>query len=437
MNNSLEQIKDWLLIRPEADLYTDMTAKLGINGITAEHVANLDDLSSLSEETTYGIIICYEESNKATSEVAKNPNDKGIFFAKQPHDNSCPTIALINILCNLDIEKGELLGPLVRHSTRKRPAALGHMLDHSKRIKALHNSYHIVDTESATSSSSSKIKKVVSYIYKNRSIWKLDSQHDHPIKKKDFDVNWLYAIRELLDKKKDKRFDIIALVKTPLSIMEEGLKISMDRLVEMKSVYHGRELLVPSNTDLRGPTLTPGGRDLFNEISVLEDSIRCMEDQIESRRMLYAMRLERFANLGGLTISETQTNAILHREKPTFWRNGMEQSRPNRRDCRGRPRKRVTSMKEGNSTTNKDQKGGEPETGPKQKTKKATRAPANKNKKNDTVSTKKRKTGGATSCTKEINNMKRKRDDDDDDDEAKNKDAERHRVVRERYNMRT
>ncbi|KAI9204801.1 ubiquitin carboxyl-terminal hydrolase [Polychytrium aggregatum] len=165
----------WSRIENDPGLFTEMAAKMGIEGIQVEEVFTLeaDDLAAFG--TIYGLILCYslsEESDasdhdeqsavesdmdltETESEPESEPEPKpqsepepeptaNLFFARQLIDNACGTLALINIVCNAAgaIRIGPTLEAYREFAQDFTPAQKGAALSNLHFIRDIHNSFH-------------------------------------------------------------------------------------------------------------------------------------------------------------------------------------------------------------------------------------------------------------------------------------------------------
>ncbi|KAL1983079.1 hypothetical protein VTN96DRAFT_492 [Rasamsonia emersonii] len=129
-------------IESEPALFNVMLREFGVKGIKVQEVVSLDDgMMSLLPKPVYGLIFLFRwREDDPGKQEASCPD--GIWFANQTASNACASVALLNIVNNIEgIELGENLKNFKDFTTPFTPALRGDAIANFEFIKRIHNSF--------------------------------------------------------------------------------------------------------------------------------------------------------------------------------------------------------------------------------------------------------------------------------------------------------
>lgn len=115
---------------------------LGVKGLSVEELYSLDTQSVLKLKPVHGLIFLFHwvtriESDSDVSELPSN-----IWFANQVIENACASLALLNIVLNIqDIDIGEQLSAFKEFTRDFTPPMRGVAIDNFALLRRLHNSF--------------------------------------------------------------------------------------------------------------------------------------------------------------------------------------------------------------------------------------------------------------------------------------------------------
>jgi ubiquitin carboxyl-terminal hydrolase L5 len=134
--------KGWVEVESEPIYVNTMLRELGVKGVRAEEIVDLE-LSILAlEPPVYGLVFLFQYQD--SDHIAKGePCPSNVWFANQlPATNACATIALINILLNTkNVELGRPLCYLKEDTMDLTPMERAHCINEHEFIRGVHNSF--------------------------------------------------------------------------------------------------------------------------------------------------------------------------------------------------------------------------------------------------------------------------------------------------------
>ncbi|KAL4894350.1 ubiquitin carboxyl-terminal hydrolase [Aspergillus ambiguus] len=137
-----EQWNGFCELESEPALFNVMLREFGVKGVKVQEVVSLDDeMLALLNKPIYGLIFLFRwREDDPEKQVASCPD--GIWFANQTASNACATVALLNIVNNVEeIELGENLQHFKDFTTRFTPALRGDAISNFEFVKRVHNSF--------------------------------------------------------------------------------------------------------------------------------------------------------------------------------------------------------------------------------------------------------------------------------------------------------
>ncbi|KAK2812144.1 hypothetical protein FQN50_001501 [Emmonsiellopsis sp. PD_5] len=123
-------------------LFNVMLRDFGVKGVKVQEVVSLDDeMLAFLHKPVYGLIFLFRWKEDDPDKQESSCPD-GIWFANQTSSNACASVALLNIINNVDeIELGEQLQHLKDFTMPFTPALRGDAIANFEFVKRVHNSF--------------------------------------------------------------------------------------------------------------------------------------------------------------------------------------------------------------------------------------------------------------------------------------------------------
>lgn len=200
----------------------------------------------------YGLIFLFQYSSHDAGEQTEECPDH-IWFANQVTNNSCATVALLNLVSNMpELELGDDILRLKNFAQPFKPSLRGEMLANFKFIKRVHNSFarkiDILNIDAVLEEEFEEGQKkprkkakshhdddaafhFVAYLPIGDEIWRLDGLDAFPQKVESIEAgqNWLSLLAPVLTARMCEcqdggiQFNLLALVRDPLTVAAEDL----------------------------------------------------------------------------------------------------------------------------------------------------------------------------------------------------------------------
>lgn len=143
---------DWCTIESDPGVFTALIESFGVEGVELTELWSLDDDSLAQLGDTYGLIFLFKwEQQMEASDVREVLRDESLpeklFFAKQVITNACATQAILSVLLNADVKRGDMLNNLKEFTMAFDPEMRGEAIGNSDQIKISHNSFGRTDAD--------------------------------------------------------------------------------------------------------------------------------------------------------------------------------------------------------------------------------------------------------------------------------------------------
>ncbi|KAL5361871.1 hypothetical protein BJX96DRAFT_166217 [Aspergillus floccosus] len=129
-------------LESEPALFNVMLREFGVKGVKVQEVVSLDDeMMALLNKPVYGLIFLFRwREDDPEKQEASCP--EGIWFANQTASNACASVALLNIVNNIEeIDLGENLQHFKDFTMKFTPALRGDAISNFDFVKQVHNSF--------------------------------------------------------------------------------------------------------------------------------------------------------------------------------------------------------------------------------------------------------------------------------------------------------
>ncbi|KAE8166191.1 ubiquitin carboxyl-terminal hydrolase [Aspergillus tamarii] len=129
-------------LESEPALFNVMLREFGVKGVKVQEVVSLDEeMMAFLNKPVYGLIFLFRwREDDPEKQEASCP--EGLWFANQTASNACASVALLNIVNNIeDIELGDNLQHFKDFTMPFTPALRGDAISNFDFVKQIHNSY--------------------------------------------------------------------------------------------------------------------------------------------------------------------------------------------------------------------------------------------------------------------------------------------------------
>lgn len=306
--------KGWCEIESEPAFFNTIVKEWGVRGIRVKEVLDMDQWEDIPKPI-YGFILLFQYRADSPDKMEKCPAD--VWFAQQVAQNSCASIALLNIIMNIpDIDVGDSIADLKRRTSGEMtPRKRGQLIKTCEFIRWVHNSfaskrdYHFTvvkdlkqpktPQKNVKKKTSKKIGKSVvrksiaghkrkandeedeeieenayhfiAFVPINGKLWKLDGMDAQPMNLGPSRDDWTDLAREDISERMAAAeaengaisFSLQALCCSPLKTIPMLLAQNIARLICLDSILRGRdagwaayldpESSIASTIDLVGP----------------------------------------------------------------------------------------------------------------------------------------------------------------------------------------
>lgn len=308
-------------IESEPALFNVMLRDFGVKGVKVQEVVSLDkEMMNCLHKPVYGLIFLFRwrEDDPKKQEVTC---PEGLWFANQTASNACASVALLNIVNNVDgIDLGDHLQQFKEFTMSFTPALRGDAINNFEFVKKIHNSFarkmdmlnsdlHLKNeskfkrrssTENDYENSEAEAAfHFIAFVPALGRVWKFDGLERQPQALGDCSHgDWLDLARpDILTRMAEYEegqieFSILGLVRDPLLDYTKKLALNV-KLLEMinrRMTANGQEIDVSDLEDtLVGPDPSYDlSREAIDQVEISEEEqkryLECSEDSLLLRR---------------------------------------------------------------------------------------------------------------------------------------------------------
>ncbi|KAL4919124.1 ubiquitin carboxyl-terminal hydrolase [Aspergillus aurantiobrunneus] len=286
-------------LESEPALFNVMLREFGVTGVKVQEVVSLDDeLLACLNKPVYGLIFLFRwREDDPDKQEASCPD--GLWFANQTANNACASVALLNIVNNIEgVDLGENLRSFKDFTMPFTPALRGDAINNFEFVKEVHNSFarkmdilnsdlHLKYEAASKHNRSNKRSReehgvhgvdagfhFIAFVPALGKVWKFDGLERQPQALGEFELgsDWLDLvkpnIRSRMEEYEEDRieFSILSLARDPLPDLVDQLVVNIKQLqtIEKTATSHERKAAevgpramasLPENT-LLGPDVS-------------------------------------------------------------------------------------------------------------------------------------------------------------------------------------
>ncbi|GFF24044.1 ubiquitin carboxyl-terminal hydrolase, family 1 protein [Aspergillus udagawae] len=258
-------------LESEPAIFNVMLREFGVKGVKVQEVVSLDDeLMAFLNKPVYGLIFLFRwREDDPDKQEASCP--EGLWFANQTASNACASVALLNIVNNIEgIDLGENLRHFREFTMPFTPALRGDAINNFEFVKRIHNSFarrmDILNSDlqlkvEATSKRSRSGKNrhdefetdagfhFIAFVPALGKVWKFDGLERQPQALGEYapDEDWLTLVRpniltRMAEYEEDQiEFSILSVAKDPLVELEDKLAVNVKCLEAVNRWLASRE----------------------------------------------------------------------------------------------------------------------------------------------------------------------------------------------------
>ncbi|KAK4513281.1 uncharacterized protein ATC70_011849 [Mucor velutinosus] len=232
-------VANWALIPSDPAVFNDMIQQYGVDDARAVDIFGLDLLDEMKDNTVHGLIYIfpYEEEALPDNFEQQDPLASNIIFTSQLVTNSCATLALLAVLFNADINKGDILNNFLQFTQGFSATNRGWCLSYENEIRSIHNAYasnayHTAEAamDATTEYGDANYEVVetenyhyISYIYNNGFVWELDGLKSQPVRLQECThEEWITAVKPIIQQRMQDRMDV-----SLLAITKDGYRTKL------------------------------------------------------------------------------------------------------------------------------------------------------------------------------------------------------------------
>ncbi|KAL2001250.1 hypothetical protein VTN02DRAFT_1981 [Thermoascus thermophilus] len=257
-------------IESEPALFNVMLREFGVKGVKVQEVVSLDEeMMAFLHKPVYGLIFLFRwREDDPDKQEASCP--EGLWFANQTANNACASVALLNIVNNIEgIDLGENLQRFKDFTMPFTPALRGDAINNFEFVKRIHNSFarkmDMLNSDlqlknEATSRRSRSAKKsqdyndieagfhFIAFVPAMGRVWKFDGLERQPQGLGQCSVdNWLDLVKpdilsRMAEYEEDQiEFSILGLVRDPILNLRKELAVNVKSLGKINERLGGIE----------------------------------------------------------------------------------------------------------------------------------------------------------------------------------------------------
>ncbi|KAL4767420.1 ubiquitin carboxyl-terminal hydrolase [Aspergillus nidulans var. acristatus] len=244
-------------LESEPALFNVMLREFGVRGVKVQEIVSLDnELLAFLNKPVYGIIFLFRwQEDDPEKQEASCP--EGLWFANQTANNACASVALLNIVNNIEgADLGENLRSFKDFTMPFTPALRGDAINNFEFVKRIHNSfarrmdmlnsdlqlkYEAASKRNRSKKSSHEEHEAdagfhfIAFVPALGKVWKFDGLERQPQALGVFEPesDWLDLVKPNIEARMDKygiEFSILSLVRDPLPDLVNRLAVNIKQL---------------------------------------------------------------------------------------------------------------------------------------------------------------------------------------------------------------
>ena len=236
----------WTLIESDPGVFSELLAKMGVEGCQVEELYGLD-AESLGHAAPYGLVFLFKWRGSEQEAPSSSPppssssggaadSSAAVFFAQQTIQNACATQALLHVALNAEgVKVGDTLASFREFVEDFSPDMKGEAIGNSEVIRASHNAF--ARPEPVFSEGGAKpagadddVYHFISYVPVQGRVYELDGLKPGPILLGEVreGEDWTAVVAPALQARVESyggeiRFNLMALCRNRVEALEEQL----------------------------------------------------------------------------------------------------------------------------------------------------------------------------------------------------------------------
>ncbi|KAF2278334.1 cysteine proteinase [Westerdykella ornata] len=313
-----EKWEGWCEIESDPAYMSAMIRMMGVKGVSVRQVFLIDaDEMKALPHPIYGLIFLFRYRDSEDAEQQEKTCPDNVWFANQmPAQNSCATLAIMNILMNAHgVELGENLQQFKEFSSELSPYLRGEAFASFRFVKRIHNSFakkmdmleddknlahkveknkssgrrksHDSNASEGSGFSEENAHHFIAFLPIDGQVWKLDGMDYQPTNLGPYDItnpdSWLEIastrMMALMAAAGDQDYSVLSVVQSPVVGLRSTL---LGNFASVKSIEtrldstneDWRSFLVSDGTDPMSVPITPSWLD---SLGITQEQLSTME----------------------------------------------------------------------------------------------------------------------------------------------------------------
>lgn len=132
----------WATVESEPAIFEQLLKDIGVSGVSVEEVYSLDFGSLQALKPIYGFIFLFHWNDRQYTQQSQTVHQTDVWFANQVVENACASLALLNIVLNIDtVDLGERLTAFKDFTKDFSPPLRGIAVTNFDDLRTLHNAF--------------------------------------------------------------------------------------------------------------------------------------------------------------------------------------------------------------------------------------------------------------------------------------------------------
>ncbi|RDA93391.1 hypothetical protein CP533_1966 [Ophiocordyceps camponoti-saundersi (nom. inval.)] len=142
-DKDIEEWAGWAEVESEPAFFNFILNKLGVRGVTVKELVSLETWAlAFLPQPVYGLVFLFQYAPQLAEEDGDDSGEAPVWFANQTTNNSCASVALLNIVMNADnVELGQRLQTFKESTMNLSTPMRGNSIGNNSFIRTAHNSF--------------------------------------------------------------------------------------------------------------------------------------------------------------------------------------------------------------------------------------------------------------------------------------------------------
>ncbi|RCI11110.1 hypothetical protein L249_7518 [Ophiocordyceps polyrhachis-furcata BCC 54312] len=141
-DKDIEEWAGWAEVESEPAFFNFILKKFGVGGVTVRELVSLEHWAlAFLPQPVYGLVFLFQYAPQLADEEDDDSGEAPVWFANQTTNNSCASVALLNIVMNANVELGQRLQSFKESTMDLSTPMRGNSIGNNSFIRTAHNSF--------------------------------------------------------------------------------------------------------------------------------------------------------------------------------------------------------------------------------------------------------------------------------------------------------